>query len=105
MDPISIGLGIAGLGMQLFGGLGQADVAKQQSQISAQIAGISGGVAQDEQAIQVQKQQQMQLEASRSNLQNFRNVQQAHAQSLASATSSGAEFGSGLKGAQASQTD
>jgi hypothetical protein len=91
MEPISIGLGIVGLGMQLFGGMGQAAVAKQQAQVSM-------GIAADEQQVQVQKQQQMQLEAQRQGLQNFRNVQQAQATSLSRATSQGAEFGSGLQG-------
>lgn len=105
MDPVSIGLGLAGLGLQLFGGMGQASVAKQQAGISAQIAGVSGDVATQEQAINSQKQQQMTLEAQRSSLQNFRNVQQTKAAGLAAATSGGAEFSSSFKGAQASATD
>jgi len=75
MDPISIGLGLAGLGMSLFGGLGQASVVRQQAQISAQVAGVSGQIAGDEQQVQAQRQQQMELEANRQQLQNFRNVQ------------------------------
>src|SRR5258708_36184860 len=98
MEPISTGLGLAGIAMQIFGGLGAAGVAKQQAQISAQVAGISGQIAGDEQQVQAQKQQQMQLEANRAQLQNFRNVQQARAQSLAGATNEGAQFGSGLQG-------
>ena len=105
MDPVSIGLGLAGLGMQLFGGMGQANVASQQAQISAQIAGVSGNVATQEQAIQGQKQQQMTMEAQRSSLQNFRNVQQTKAAGMAAAVSGGAEFGSGIKGAQSAATD
>jgi hypothetical protein len=105
MDPISVGLGLAGLGMQLFGGLGQASVSKQQAGISAEVATISGQVAGDEQKIEAQRQQQMQLEAGRLQLQNFRNVQQAKAQGLAAATAGGAQFGSGLAGAQAGATD
>lgn len=102
MEPISIALGLAGLGMQIFGGLGAADVAKQQAQISAQSAQISGQVAGDEMQINAQKQQQVQLEAGREKLQNIRNVQQARARGLATATTGGAQFSSGLAGAQAS---
>src|SRR5258706_16049425 len=98
MDPISIGLGLAGLGLSLFGGAQQADISKQQAQISAQVAGVSGQIAGDELQVQAQKKQQMELEANRQQLQNFRNVQQARAQSLAGATSEGAQFGSGLQG-------
>lgn len=97
MDPVSIGLGLAGLGMQLFGGFKQAEVSKQTAQVSA-------GIAADEQQVQVQKQQQMQLEADRTNLQNFRRTQQVKAQGLATATAGGAQFGSGIAGAQASET-
>lgn len=103
-NPVSIGLALGGLGLQLFGGMGQANVASQQAQISAQIAGVSGDVATQEQAINQQKQQQMTLEAQRSSLQNFRNVQQTKAAGLASAVSGGAEFSSSFKGAQASAT-
>jgi len=98
MEPISVGLGIVGLGMQLFGGFAGAGVAKQQAQVSEEIA-------QDEQKINIQKQQQMQLQAQRSNLENFRNVQKAQAQSLAAATAQGAQFGSGLQGGQAQIKD
>lgn len=105
MEPLSIGLGLAGLGMQLFGGLGSAGVAKQQAQISSQVANVSGQIAGDEQQVEAQKYQQMQLEANRANLQNFRKTQQVKAQGLAAATAGGAQFGSGLAGAQGAETD
>jgi hypothetical protein len=98
MDPISIGLGLAGLGMQLFGGAAAADNAKQQATVSA-------GVAADEQQVNVQKQQQMQLEASRNVTENFRNTQKIQAQGMATATAGGAQFGSGIAGAQAGEAD
>jgi hypothetical protein len=98
MDPISIGLGLAGLGMQIFGGLGAASVAKQSAQVSADVSG-------QEQAINVQKYQQMQLDANRSQLQNTRKVQLARAQGLATATGQSAQFGSGLAGGQAAASD
>lgn len=105
MDPISIGLGLAGLGLSLFGGMGQASVASQQAQISSQVATVGGQIATDEQAVQAQKQQQMQLEASRANLQNFRNTQQAQARNLSNATAGNSQFGSGLQGGQAGAKD
>lgn len=105
MEPLSIGLGIAGLAMQVFGGLGAAGIAKQQANISSAVAGVGGQIASDEQQINAQKQQQVQLEAQRESLQNFRNVQKAKALGLTSATAQGAQFGSGLAGGQASATD
>lgn len=98
MEPVSLALGLAGLGMQLFGGLSAASNAKQQAQVSSQIAG-------DEQQINVQKQQQMQLEANRKITENFRNVQKVRAQGMAAATAGGAQFGSGIAGAQAGEAD
>ena len=98
MDPLTIGAGIVGIGLQLFGGFGASESAKRQAEISKQIAG-------DEQQINQQKYQQMQLEASRSSLQQFRNIQRMRAQATASATSQGAQFGSGLQGGLAEVTN
>lgn len=98
MDPLSIGIMAVGFGAQLFGGISGAGVAKQQ-------AAVSMDEATQEQAINAQKQQQMTLQAGRMQLENFRNVQQARAQGLTSATSQGAQFGSGLQGGQAQATD
>src|SRR6266481_6533330 len=97
MDPITIGIGLAGLGMQIFGGLSGAANAKEQAQVSGQISA-------DEQRVNDQKEQQMQLEASRAQMENFRNAQKAKAQGLASAANQGAQFGSGLAGGQAEAT-
>lgn len=97
MDPISLSLSAIGFGMQLFGGMGQADVANQVSQ-------ISNDKAQHEMQINTLKQQQVRLEANRSQMQNIRNVQQARAMSLSSATNQGAQFGSGLQGGQSEIT-
>lgn len=91
MDPISAGLQIAGLGLQIFGGMSASHVAKQE-------ASVSQDIAKQEQGINAQKQQQMQLEARRSQLQNFRNAQRLRAQATAAATSQGAQFGTGLAG-------
>jgi hypothetical protein len=91
VDPITIGLQVVGMGMQLFGGLSAAGEAKHQAEISQQIAG-------NEQQINLQKQQQMQLEARRQQMETFRNVQRARAQATNAAVSQGAQFGSGLMG-------
>jgi hypothetical protein len=91
MDPISIGLGIVGLGTQIFGGLAGASVSKQQSAVSQDIA-------TQEQAINAQKMQQTQLEARRSQLQTYRNAQRLRAQATNAAVGGNAQYGSGLQG-------
>lgn len=98
MDPVTAGLAIVGLGMSLYGGMGQAAVSKQQAAVSSDIAG-------QEQNINVQKQQQAQLEERRSSLQNMRQAQQMRAQATAAATNQNAQFGSGLKGGIAGVTN
>lgn len=98
MDPISAGLSVVGLGIQLFGGSQAAENAKKAAQINK-------GIAADEQQINQQKNQQMQLEAQRSSLQQFRNIQRLRAQATASAVSQGANFGSGLQGGLAEVTN
>lgn len=77
--------------MSAFAGFSAADKANQASQINMQIGG-------DEQKINNQKRMQMELEASRSQLQNMRNAQRLRAQATAAATNQGATFGSGLYG-------
>jgi len=98
MDPISLGLGVVGLGMQIFGGMGQ-------SKIAGQTAAYSADIASQEQSINAQKQIQMGLQARRSQLENVRNAQRARATATAAATSQGAQFGSGLQGGLAGVTD
>jgi TolA-binding protein len=98
MDPISIGLGIVGLGLSVFGGAKSAEISHQQSQVSMEIGA-------DEQRINQQKNMQMQLEAKRSKLEILRNVQRAQAQSINNATQQGAQFGSGLAGGLAQIQD
>lgn len=105
MDPITIGLMAVGTGLQIYGGMKQSGIAKQQAAIGQQQASISADEAAQEQGINYQKQQQMQLQASRMQLENFRNVQRARAQGLNTAVSQGAQFGSGLQGGQAQATD
>lgn len=90
MDPISLGLSAVGLGMQIFGGLGQASVAKQSAQVSANIA-------TQEQAVNQQKQEQMNTQARRMQLENVRNAQRGRAQATASAVSQGSSAGMGMQ--------
>jgi hypothetical protein len=98
MDPITVGLDVVGLGLQLWGG-------SQQSKIAAQKAQVSQEIGTAESNINAQKTQQMQLQFRRSQLENVRNAQRARAQATASAVSSGAQFGSGLQGGLAGVTD
>lgn len=98
MDPISIGIQAVGFGLSLFGGLGQANNAKE-------IAKVSQDKAQHEQQINDLKQQQARLEANRMQMQNIRNIQRQRALATASATSQGAQFGSGLEGGLADVTN
>src|SRR5258708_38293894 len=91
MDTVSIGIGLVGLGLELYGGLAGAGVAKQQAQVSSQIAG-------DEGLINEQKRIQMNLDADRSRMEMFRKAQRAGSLAKATATSQNAFFGSGLSG-------
>ena len=98
MNPLTIGFMAAGMAGQIYGGIKQSKIAGEQAQVSED-------VAQQEQGINAQKMQQMTLQAGRTQLENFRNVQKARAQGLTSATNQGAQFGSGLQGGQAQATD
>lgn len=98
MDPISIGIGVIGLGMSIFGGMQQADVAKQQAQVSRDIAG-------QEQGINDEKQKAMEISGRRQQLEIMRNTQRAQAQATNNAVNQGAQFGSGLQGGLAQVAD
>lgn len=98
MDPISIGLGVVGLGLQIFGASEGASAAKQA-------ASIQRGIAADEQKINEQRKQQMLLESSRKQLEIFRNNQRQRALATAAAVNQGASFGSGLQGGLAGVTN
>ena len=98
MDPFSLAIGAVGLGMQIFGGFGAASNAKAQ-------AGVSQDIAKQEQGINDLKQQQMEIDARRQQLQQIRQAQQAASLATARATSQGAQFGSGLQGGLAQITD
>lgn len=87
-----------GLGMSIFGGLEQSHIAKEQANVSADIA-------TQEQGINAQKQQAMELAGRRQQLEIIRNNQRARALAENNATNQGAQFGSGLQGGLAQVTD
>lgn len=91
MDPISIALGVAGLGMNLMGGLGQ-------SNISSQMAGLSRANA----GIQLQQEgvrrTYMEMVNRRSQVEQVRNAQRMRSQALSASVSDGAQYGSGVQG-------
>lgn len=95
---IGAAVGAIGLGVSLFGSMGQADVAKKEAGVSAQIAG------EEEQQNNV-RQQAMMISAQRSQLQIVRNAQRARAMSIQTSTTQGASYGSGAAGGQAETTN
>lgn len=97
MNPLSIGLGVVGLGMSLYGGMKSSEYAQEVAQENQMIA-------QDEMKINQQKKLQMELEARRGLVQNLRNAQRLRAQATAAATNQGASKGSGLYGGLAEVT-
>lgn len=98
MDPISAGLGVVGLGMQLYGSLSGSSDARRASEINQQIAG-------DEGQINEQKRKAMELSGRRQQLEVMRNNQRLRAQATNAATNQGAQFGSGLAGGLAQIQD
>lgn len=102
MEPISLGIGLVGLGLQLFGGSKSSSDSKYYA---GQINDVNQGIAKNEIAISNQKQQQMQIEARRMQLETVRNAQRQRAAGVNAATNQGAQFGSGLQGGEAQNTD
>lgn len=98
MDPISLAIGAVGLGMSIFGGMGVSEKAGEAAQISKD-------EAQQEAGINAAKQQQMQIEARRTQLENVRNSQRARSMATNAAVNQGAQFGSGLQGGLAQISD
>lgn len=98
MDPISMTLGLVGLGTSIFGGLMGSSAADQAYNIQKQ-------EAQTEENINAQKEQQMILTSRRSQMENLRNTQRARAQGMNASVNQGAQFGSGTAGGQAQATD
>lgn len=87
-----------GLGMSIFGGNEQADIAKQQ-------AGVSRDIASQEQGINAEKQKAMEISGRRQQLEVYRNEQRLRAQATNAAVNQGAFLGSGLQGGLAQITD
>lgn len=98
MDPLTLGIGAVGLGLQVFGGFSAASAAKQAYGIQQNITGLEGQVND-------QRRQAMELSARRQQLENFRNTQRVRAMGMNAAVNQGAQFGSGLQGGQAQATD
>lgn len=98
MEPISASLGVLGLGLQMFGGFSAASKANQANTINQ-------GIASDERAINDQKRVQMEMEARRGQMEQFRNIQRLRAQGTAAAVNQGAQTGSGLQGGLAQVSD
>lgn len=102
MDPISLTLGVVGLGASLFGGIGQANAAHQEAQLEQQKAAVSANTAGLEMQQDTVRQQAMELSARRSQLENLRNTQRARAMAVQAGVSQGAQYGSGVAGGVAS---
>lgn len=94
-DPFSAGLGIAGLGLDLYGGFSAISDEKQIAKIQQQEVGVE--LQQDQ-----VRRQAMEMSAQRQMLQQVRGNQMARSQALATAGAQGAQFGSGLQGAYGS---
>lgn len=92
MDPLSLGIGLGGLALQIFGGVKSASNAKEQAAVSQQISGYE----RDENNV---RQQAMQLSARRQQVEIFRNAQRMRAAGINAAVNQGASGGSGLQGA------
>lgn len=90
-NPLGAASAVAGLGLSIFGGMGKADAAAQQAQISRQMA-------ETEQRQDTVRQRAMELSARRQQMEVLRNAQRARALGLQNATTQGAQFGSGLQG-------
>lgn len=91
MDPLSTGLGIAGFGLKLLGGIFGSNAADEAYEAQRKI--YSEGLK-----IQGVKHDAMMLASRRQQLEIIRNGQRARALALNAATNQGAQFGSGLQG-------
>lgn len=97
-NPIALVAGLAGIGMSLFGGQGEAKVAKEEAQVSQQIG-------MDEQQINQQRQNLATLTYQRQGIENMRRVQQGRALARTAAVAGGGstmgtQAGSGERGAE-----
>ena len=86
-------LGAVGAAGSVFEGMQLANTQSQESTLSSNMAQL--GIQENQ-----LRMQQMSMNTNRQQMQNLRNLQRARASGMSAAVSSGAQFGSGIKGAQ-----
>lgn len=91
MDPISLAFMGVGLGMKIFGSISGSEDAQKASQVSQD-------EARQEQSINDAKTQAMEINGRRQQLDIIRTQQRQRAQAVQTATTQGANQGSGLQG-------
>jgi hypothetical protein len=91
MDPLTLGIGAIGLGLQIYGGMEASHKADEAYDVQKDISRQEG-------LVNDQRQQAMELDSRRRNMEIFRKTQQAQAMATAAAINQGAQFGSGLQG-------
>lgn len=101
MDPVSLTLGVVGLGMSIFGGISGAQASALYSNESKQYASAEYGVENQESAL---KNQVYQTQNARAQLENVRNTQRARANAIQAGVTQGAQYGSGVQGGTAEVT-
>lgn len=104
MDPISLTLGVVGLGMSLFGGMGQASSAHEKAGLEQQKAGLSAENAGYEGQQNEIRRSSMEMANRRSQLENFRTTQRQRAMAVQAGVNQGAQQGTGLAGGLAEVT-
>lgn len=98
MDPVTLGIGAAGLATSLFFGQRAGEDAQKINADEQQKFGL-------EQQVNAQRQSAMELSGRRQQLETFRNMQRARSAGLTNASNQGAQYGSGLGGGQADVTN
>ena len=97
-------MGGGGLGLEAIGMAGSIFSGIQESGIESKIAGEERSQAVNEEQITQLHQQQMHMFGQRQAMENYRKTQQVMAQGKAAAVNQGAQFGSGLAGAQGAES-
>lgn len=91
MDPFSMVMGAASIGMQIFGAFGQSSAASKK-------ADAEKAIAADEMQQDKLRRTGMELDANRKSMETLRNTQRMRAMATNTAVNQGAQFGSGLQG-------
>jgi hypothetical protein len=91
-DPISLGIGLVGMGVSFFGN-------QKSAQASKQLAAAQQEQIKYEKQAEAVRMRSMEMDARRKTLETVRQAQRARAYSLATTTAQGASGGSGLMGA------